>query len=195
LEWFTYSHIARKDWNAVETLFPYEWDYKFDWGCRRGIQRRQEPLRFLWYGRGAMPWDLLGTSVDGVELMSDRFLDALRDAGVRGLDTVPAVVRLKDETVFAYHMIVTPNEVSRIRFRRHEPLFGDYHRLLDPVVDGLDENLSDFWIGPMDENDQTHICSLRVKDIAKANKFTNISFEPISLLASDRIEYREWLCD
>lgn len=195
MEWYEYSLIARRDYSSVERCFSYNWDYPFDWSCRRGILERPLKMKFLWYGSKRGPYDFILAPVDGVELMSGRVLKLFEETEITGFETRPVEFLDANGTELEYYMIVTPNEYVSRCFRKCEPGYDIYQKVFDPVFEGLDETVSDFWIGPMEKNDQTAICSDRVVKLVKKHRLTNIEFTPIADVSLHDAHPERYLCN
>lgn len=66
-----------------------------DFALARGEERPSEPIEFV-PAEGRIPGDLIGTTYATITLVSERFLDVLREHGFTGWTTFPARVFLGD---------------------------------------------------------------------------------------------------
>src|SRR4051794_1389400 len=78
-------------------------DISDPYALTRGEVNPAEPLRFRWV-EGSRPYDLIGTTWAVLDIVSERFVAVLRDAGFSGWSIYPVDLRDGDGTALrGYH--------------------------------------------------------------------------------------------
>lgn len=193
MKWFTYDVNFRRDSDGASWLFDYGIDYEFEWLCRRGLERRAEPMKFNWLGE-VEPYDFLYAGIHGIELVSQKAKSAFEEEGIKGIEYVPVELLMPESPSLQYFMIVTPNEYERMCFKFAKQFSGRTYHMWDCKFHGLNDE-SDFWIGPLSMNDQTTVCSEKVMRLKRKHKLSNIMFEPLEEYESYIIDYEKFLCE
>jgi hypothetical protein len=86
----------------------------------RGEAAVVEPIVFD-HDQGTRPHDFVGTTWAALDLVSDRFIDVLRDGRFTGWDTYPVVIVGKDgEEVAAYHGLAITGRCGRVEWEKSE---------------------------------------------------------------------------
>lgn len=164
-------------YSRVRALGPAEHDPDGLARKRRGQFGGERALHYEWAGTAAPP-DLVPVS-KGADLISRRMLDRMVSAGIRGLGDLPVGLKLPDSSVADYALLVVKREVESICFRRSDHTVNSELRmyaLRDPVIRGLDGDVSDAYILPYDLGLHSVIVSTRFMEIAERARLTNIEF-------------------
>lgn len=162
---------------------------------KRGHFSGVKVLHFEWTGTAAPP-DLVPVS-HRAELISRRMLDRLARAGIRGLGDLPVGVKLPDSSIADYSLLVVLREVESICFRRSEHSVGPntkLYALREPVISGLDPDVSDAYVLPYELGMHSVIVSSRFMEIAQRAEMTNVDFIPIDQLEAMLPDPDQVLC-
>lgn len=147
---------------------------------RRGRLTDPAGLRLSWTGTSTPP-DVVGGGA-ACTLLSQRIIDRLNAAGVRGLGSLGAVVEMPDGSRLRFGCLVVPCEVESVCFRRSTRGDDRLYRLSDPMVRGLDATKADFYILPAALGLHNVLVSRRTAELLQRGGYTNLSLRPLSEL-------------
>lgn len=159
---------------------------------RRGRLSDPAGLRLSWTGT-ANPPDVVGGGA-ACTLLSQRIIDRLNAAGVRGLGSLGALIEMPDGSRLNFGCLVVPCEVESVCFRRCTRGDNRLYRLSDPMVRGLDASVSDFYILPAALGLHNVLVSRRTAELLQRGGYTNLGLRPLSELEVDVPDPDHALC-